>query len=177
MIQIALDTCFHTHSIAMKRGSDIFFSFSSQEQNKQCENLLLDLDSALSAHGLSYGDISLVCISVGPGSFTGTRIGIATALGFAIARDIEVWGYSTLQCMLDGPSRCLVSVPAGRGRYYQQEFAQYKATSDISIVSDGDDAVLNLAARMLSLHRLGCKPFAVGYDITPIYPKRNDMPW
>lgn len=47
------------------------------------ENLMCLIDECLNAVGLEVGDIELVCVGVGPGSWTGARVAVTTALGLA----------------------------------------------------------------------------------------------
>ena len=65
------------------------------------ENLLPIIDSVLKSLGKTPDDIGLVSVSVGPGSFTGVRIGVATAKGIAFAGDKPVCGVSTLEALAE----------------------------------------------------------------------------
>ena len=84
-------------------------------------------------------DISRIAVAVGPGSFTGVRIGIALAVGLAMARGIKAVGVSTLYAQAlkkqatlrkqagleQAPSQDIsqeVVLPAGNGNYYVQRF-------------------------------------------------------
>ena len=61
---------------------------------------LLELaQSVLDSAGLRYGDVDRLAVGIGPGTFTGLRIGIATALGLAEARGIETVPVSTLHSL------------------------------------------------------------------------------
>jgi tRNA threonylcarbamoyl adenosine modification protein YeaZ len=72
-------------------------------------------------------DVERLCVAVGPGSYTGIRVGVATALGFMVAKGISVVGVPTLQAAaMDAPrgtSRILAVTDAGRGGVYAQAFA------------------------------------------------------
>lgn len=63
------------------------------------ETLLPLIDSALKNAGLGYGDIDAYAVTVGPGSFTGIRIGVATVKGLAAANNTTCSGVSTLEAM------------------------------------------------------------------------------
>ena len=84
------------------------------------EGLVKDLDRAM-------GDIGLVAVSRGPGSFTGLRIGLAEAKGLCWALDIPAVGVSTLEAMafggpvLDGQMLCCC-MDARRGQVYNALF-------------------------------------------------------
>lgn len=62
--------------------------------------LLMDLiGEALEEAALSYRDVGAIVVSVGPGSFTGVRIGVAAARGLALALKIPAIGVSTLEAL------------------------------------------------------------------------------
>jgi tRNA threonylcarbamoyladenosine biosynthesis protein TsaB len=66
------------------------------------ERLLGAGEEALAAAGVEWDAVSRLAVGVGPGSFTGLRIGIATARGLAQARRIPVTGVSTLEALARG---------------------------------------------------------------------------
>jgi len=69
-------------------------------------------------------EVDLVAVSVGPGAFTGLRVGVSIALGFAVARQIPVVAVSSLavRAMLVGKSNTLALLDARKKRVYAQLF-------------------------------------------------------
>ncbi len=63
------------------------------------ERLMGTVAEALAAAGLVYADLDRIGVSVGPGSFTGVRVGVATARGLALALKIPAAGVSTLEAI------------------------------------------------------------------------------
>ncbi|WP_157019270.1 tRNA (adenosine(37)-N6)-threonylcarbamoyltransferase complex dimerization subunit type 1 TsaB [Mesorhizobium xinjiangense] len=63
------------------------------------ERLMGVIAAALEQSGLTYGDLDAIAVSVGPGSFTGIRIGVAAARGLALAQDIPCAGVTTLEAL------------------------------------------------------------------------------
>jgi tRNA threonylcarbamoyladenosine biosynthesis protein TsaB len=61
------------------------------------EHLMAVIEAALKAAGAGYGDLAAVAVSVGPGSFTGLRVGVSTARGLALALKIPAIGVTTLE--------------------------------------------------------------------------------
>src|SRR5690606_31806688 len=53
----------------------------------------------MAAAGLDFGDLDRLAVTVGPGSFTGLRVGIATARGLALATGLPVVGITTLEAI------------------------------------------------------------------------------
>lgn len=60
------------------------------------EFLIGQIEACLERTKLSYNDLSRIAVTIGPGSFTGVRVGMAAASGFSIGLDIPVVGVSTL---------------------------------------------------------------------------------
>lgn len=61
--------------------------------------LLAEVDRLLDAAGATPADLDALVVGTGPGSFTGTRIGLATARGLALALDLPAAGVSTLDAL------------------------------------------------------------------------------
>jgi tRNA threonylcarbamoyladenosine biosynthesis protein TsaB len=57
---------------------------------------------ALREAGADFGDVGRIVVGVGPGTFTGLRIGVSTARGLAAARDVPLIGLSTLRSLAHG---------------------------------------------------------------------------
>ena len=63
------------------------------------ERLLEFIDTALDSAGLDLAAVDRIAVAIGPGSFTGIRVGVAAARGFALALDCPVVGISTLSTL------------------------------------------------------------------------------
>jgi tRNA threonylcarbamoyladenosine biosynthesis protein TsaB len=90
------------------------------ERPGHATRLLELVDRVLAAAGLRSGDVDRVAVGIGPGSFTGLRIGIATARGLAQGWDVELVGVSTLRALAAGveaPSVAAV-IDARRGETF-----------------------------------------------------------
>jgi tRNA threonylcarbamoyladenosine biosynthesis protein TsaB len=97
------------------------------------EVLIPIIDDLRAASGLDFGDLDLIAVSVGPGSFTGVRVGIATARALALAADIPTRGFVSLEIIAAGAVHGGF-VPAGqgvtavidarRGEVYHQSFGR-----------------------------------------------------
>lgn len=93
------------------------------------EHLMSVIDTALKEAGTVYGDLDAIAVSVGPGSFTGVRVGVAAARGLALALKKPAIGVTTLEAIAEecrdaAPDRPIVSrIEAGRGQAYVAAFA------------------------------------------------------
>ncbi len=105
-----------------------------------------DIDLVLTASGVAIRDIGLFAAAVGPGSFTGLRIGLATLKALAATLDRSCIGIPTLHAVARaaGSSTATVALlPAGRGEL----FAQLLVVSASGLVTEQDEpAHLPLAA-------------------------------
>lgn len=94
------------------------------------ERLMGVIEEALSQASMGYADLGMVAVSVGPGSFTGVRVGVSAARGLALALGIPAVGVSSLEALASearrdrGEQEILVLLDAGRGGVYT---ARYEA--------------------------------------------------
>ena len=139
------------------RGVDVLASgdhLCRRHANEQLVNTALD---CLSQAGLAMADVDAVLVGRGPGSFTGVRIGIATAKGLACGLGKALYGASTLDAVAWGAwsagERGLLAVvdDAMRGEVYPGVYllddAGARRTFEAERVVRADDAVRELAAR------------------------------
>jgi tRNA threonylcarbamoyladenosine biosynthesis protein TsaB len=69
----------------------------TEDMNRgQAERLVPMINDLLEQSGVSYAQLNAIAVSNGPGAFTGLRIGLSTARALALALDIPVIGFSTL---------------------------------------------------------------------------------
>ena len=80
--------------------------------------LLPLVEEVLAGAGAGWEQIERIAVGVGPGSFTGLRLGIATARGLAQARDLPVVGVSSLAALADGGDAALAVIDARRGEVF-----------------------------------------------------------
>ncbi len=94
-------------------GASLFFDgkkysdFNVNVKNVHSEKLLGLIDKALSVFKLKSGDLSAVAVSMGPGSFTGLRIGLAAAKGFALGAGLPIIPVPTFYAAADFISKFL----------------------------------------------------------------------
>jgi tRNA threonylcarbamoyladenosine biosynthesis protein TsaB len=98
MNALAIDTATEVLALAAASG-DTRVSLSLNRGLQHAPVLIPLIDRLLKDVGLSAADLQLIACSLGPGSFTGIRIGLATALGIGHERDIPIVGVSTLEAL------------------------------------------------------------------------------
>ena len=98
---------------------------SSDIGRGHAERLMDDAAEALQQAGISYAALTSIVCGVGPGSFTGIRVGVAAARGFGLALKIPVHGVTSLQSIAlqcAGEKPMLVVQDAGRDELHVQNF-------------------------------------------------------
>lgn len=96
---LGIDSSAKSASVAVTDNGKILSSFYINTGLTHSQTLMPMLDSALKCASLKVEDLDLIAVNKGPGSFTGIRIGVATAKGLADTKNIKTVGISTLESM------------------------------------------------------------------------------
>lgn len=96
---LSIDTSSNICSIALLEDTNTIQELNIKNAKTHSENLMPLLDKLLTTHHLDLEDIECIVCDKGPGSFTGIRIGIATAKALAQVRRIPVVGITSLQAL------------------------------------------------------------------------------
>ena len=97
LIETATQVC----SVAIADEGGIVAIRESDESNAHSSQLAPFIDEMLRGQGITPQEIDAVCVSSGPGSYTGLRIGVSTAKGFCYALGIPLVAVPTLQSMAE----------------------------------------------------------------------------
>ncbi len=126
---LGIDTATGTGSAALARPGEVLAQAGLDERGWHARDLLARIDTLLAGAGLRPEQLSGIAVTVGPGSFTGVRIGMATAKGLAYALNVGVAGLSTLEALAraalaggEPPPRLCAAIEAGRGEVYAVVF-------------------------------------------------------
>lgn len=123
---LAIETATLAGSMAIARGAEVVRSCNGDPAVSHSNTLLADLDALLRESEIELSEIDLFAVAVGPGSFTGLRIGIATVKALAATLDRPCAAIPTLQAvaLAGGVTENLVALlPAGRGEVFAQLFS------------------------------------------------------
>lgn len=117
---LALDTATRFASLALHDGRVVRYEVTWEAGRQHTTQLMPKLVSALGELGIGPEALRAVAVALGPGSFTGLRVGLALAKGLALAREIPLVGIPTLDVLAAAQGRSrhplLAVVQAGRGR-------------------------------------------------------------
>ena len=109
MLTLAFDTATGVATSALVDGDELL-----GERASRAQTLLEDVDALLRQAGAHPAEIGRLAIGIGPGSFTGVRIGLAAARGLALSLGVEGAGVSTLAALAAGAPGAVPVIDAKR---------------------------------------------------------------
>lgn len=146
MIILALDTCVDACSVALTEDGRALAAISEPMQRGHQERLAPMVAEAFAAAGQKPAALDRVAVTVGPGSFTGLRVGLSFGKAMALALGKPCVGIGTLEALAlsAGPGFVAACLDARRGRVYLQTFADGRAVMAPDIL-DIDVAAARIA--------------------------------
>jgi tRNA threonylcarbamoyladenosine biosynthesis protein TsaB len=144
MIVLAIDTAGVDCAAAVyNSATDTVLARVSETIGRgHAERLMAMIEEAVSTAGLGLDDVGKIGVTVGPGSFTGIRVGVAAARGLALALGVECVGVCTLEVLArtapqtDAP--VIAAINAHRDEVYVQAFQNGEPLSEPALVTLDD---------------------------------------
>ncbi|MBV7528888.1 tRNA (adenosine(37)-N6)-threonylcarbamoyltransferase complex dimerization subunit type 1 TsaB [Chitinophaga sp. sic0106] len=99
---INIDTATVRGSVSLARDGKVIQTLASEEQRDHAATMVLFIQQLLQEQGVSPAAVDAIAVSAGPGSYTGLRVGVATAKGLCYAWEKPLIAVSTLQMMAEG---------------------------------------------------------------------------
>ena len=96
---LAFDTATPSVTVALHDGDDVVAELASEQPMRHGEQLAPLIDRLLREQGLVRQDLTAVAVGVGPGPFTGLRVGLVTARTLGYVLEIPVYGACTLDVL------------------------------------------------------------------------------
>jgi tRNA threonylcarbamoyladenosine biosynthesis protein TsaB len=123
MIALGFDTCLSACSVAVVDGERVLARAREVMARGHQERLAPMVQQVMAEAGLAFGQLDRIGVTVGPGSFTGLRVGIAFAKGLALALDRPTVGIGTLEALAAHATGLVFpAIDARRGQLYLQAF-------------------------------------------------------
>lgn len=125
---LAIDTASRALSIALGDGRGVSFAAHQLRSRGQAENLMPMIERGFRATGCTAADLTGLAVTVGPGTFTGLRIGLAAARAMRVALNIPLFGMTALEVLAADAARrfpdrpVLAALDARRDQVYAQMF-------------------------------------------------------
>ncbi|MEZ7004508.1 tRNA (adenosine(37)-N6)-threonylcarbamoyltransferase complex dimerization subunit type 1 TsaB [Streptomyces sp. AD55] len=126
MLLLALDTATPAVTVALHDGTDVIASSSQVDARRHGELLLPAVDRVLSEAGPRLADVTAIAVGIGPGPYTGLRVGLMTADTFGLALGVPVHGVCTLDALAyaaDLEEPFVVATDARRKEVYWARYA------------------------------------------------------
>jgi tRNA threonylcarbamoyladenosine biosynthesis protein TsaB len=117
---LALDTATAFASIALFDGDQVLAESTWRAGRTHTVRLLSEVEALLARVEVDTKDLTGLAVTVGPGSFTGVRVGISVAKGLAVGLSLPLRGVGTLAVLAHGVAvrgQILAAIEAGRGRF------------------------------------------------------------
>jgi tRNA threonylcarbamoyladenosine biosynthesis protein TsaB len=145
---LAIDTSFGPVSgaLATLRGRTIAQFAAHNPPGTQAETLPPLVAEMFASAGVSFQQLDRVAVTVGPGAFTGVRVGLAFAKGLKLATGAQLLGVTTLECLAAQAAKAMpdhsigVAIDAKRGEIYAQAFDARTASLTAAAVLSIDAA-------------------------------------
>src|SRR5687768_9175356 len=134
---LALETSGKAGSIAVAKDSRLISQLALNPDQRSAQSLTAGIRELLGAIGRKISDIELVAVTIGPGSFTGLRVGVVTAKTLAYALSARIIGLNTLEVIAAradcAEPRLSVAIDAQRGQVFAATFE--RSAQDTTIVA------------------------------------------
>lgn len=156
---LSVDTATVSCSVGVLDAGRLMAEITSEKKQTHSKHLMKMIDTAIHTAGVRMDEIDAFAVTIGPGSFTGIRIGVSTVQGFAMALSKPVVGISSLEALARqvGPSTCPIC-PLLDARKNEVYAALYQSTkSGLRQVIEEHVAPLESL-----LHRIDAPCFFVG---------------
>ncbi len=164
---LSFDTSSRWCSVALFEDDNLLVHQKLSIEQSHAERLMPMIDGCLALVGRTILDVQKIAIAIGPGSYTGLRIGASTAKGLAYASDIPVFGINTLASMAHHAMKfisadCIISsIDARRNEIYtavydkglneilspqpmildKESFKRFDQSQNIWVVGDGAEKI------------------------------------
>jgi tRNA threonylcarbamoyladenosine biosynthesis protein TsaB len=163
MLILAFDTATEVATSALVSDGEVL-----GERVSRASTLLEDIDALLRQGGAHPSDLDALAVGIGPGSFTGVRVGLATARGLVVALGLQVAGVSTLVALAAGAPGAMPVIDARRREVFVLEAGHSRvlAPTDVTLAA-GTVCVGNGAVRYRSALE------AAGAEIPPDGDERH----
>jgi tRNA threonylcarbamoyladenosine biosynthesis protein TsaB len=162
MLILAFDTATEIATSALVADGEVL-----GERSSRAVTLLEDVDALLRQGGAHADEIDALAVGIGPGSFTGVRVGLATARGLALALGVPIAGISTLDALAAGAPGAVPVIDARRREIFVAD-GQPRALAPAELeLAPGTLCVGNGAVRYRAILE------AAGADIPPDRDERH----
>lgn len=149
---LSIDTSSKNAIVAITENEEKIIELNNEEEKTHSQKLMPMMDEAFQKSNLSLDNIDLIVCCLGPGSFTGVRIGIATAKAFVDSKNIPTVGVNSLEALahsLETEGKICALIDAGHKNAYVGYYEIKKDKNGNLQTIQEDLAFLNLTDEKL----------------------------
>ncbi|WP_332065353.1 tRNA (adenosine(37)-N6)-threonylcarbamoyltransferase complex dimerization subunit type 1 TsaB [Bartonella sp. CB189] len=128
MLTLAIDTASIYCAVALVRDKSVIARISECMNKGHAEKLIGYITQIINQVSITLNQVDRIAVNIGPGSFTGIRVGVATAKALALALEIPTVGVTTLEALAaqisskNTSSTITVVIEAGKNMFFHQSF-------------------------------------------------------
>ena len=160
MITLLLDSSTTKLGVGFAKKNEVFASVFYEAWQKQSELMIPEIKKLMEGNSIDKNDIDSIVVTIGPGSYTGTRIAVTIAKVMALVLNVPIYEVSSLGAFKDGDNKSICLINARSARSY---FAVYEGAKEVikdkiltneevlSFVSDHKDYVVCGDTKYLSI--------------------------
>lgn len=174
MLLLAFDTATPAVTVALRDGRRTLAESTQIDARRHGELLMPAVDRVLGEAGVKLGSVTGVVVGVGPGPYTGLRVGLVTAAAFGDALDVPVHGVCTLDGLahaaegaVDGPF--VVATDARRKEVYWARYADPRTR----VTEPSVDRPADIAEQVAGLPAVGAGAALYGEVFTDVRPPEH----
>lgn len=149
---LSIDTSSNICGVSILDDTKLICKLDAIAINSHSETLMPMINDALNKANLDISDINLIVCDIGPGSFTGIRIGAATCKAFRDSKNIDLVGITSLECLakqisLDIPSNSLICsmIDCKNDNCYYALYQKTNDNLDVLITPDAESVMAALS--------------------------------
>lgn len=136
-----MDTAQGVLSVALVKDGEAVSRHHEKMARGHAEALFPAIQAVLAKGGAGFGAVDALAVTIGPGTFTGLRVGLAAARGLAVATRLPVVGVTTLEALAEpvgasGDEVLLASFDARRNEAYWQAFGAMHTAPALSTIKE-----------------------------------------
>ncbi len=176
---LAFTTSTPRFEAALIADGEVLASSAYVDEKGHAEKSIATIDAMFRDAALAPSDFDAIACDVGPGSFTGVRIGVAGAKGIALARGIPLVGVTSLEALAFGrPGRVEVRLDARRGEVFSAVYEAGECLVAPHIVKQSDATEIFASPRAVDIAAIALRrldgEIPAADDVEPVYARDPD---
>ena len=175
MLILAFESSAKACSCALLRDGALLAEYYQNSGQTHSRTLMKMAEDMLANCDLTAGDVEAVGVAAGPGSFTGVRIGVSCAKGFAWAGELPCYGVSTLEAMAQGAACFEGTVCAVMDARRQQVYNALFRAGDGALTRLREDRAISVADLAEELKNIEGAKILVGDGAALCYNSLKDV--